>query len=142
MPHHRPPLSLPAAFFSARPAGRTQGQPNHPAQGLLKPTRRALGLTLQTVADRLNVSPQAVHQFEKSETAGTISLRQLQNVAGAMGCRVEYAVLAVSDDDGLPPVAPVSADRAAKSVPKHAEANTPKVEQSLMMENQAAGRFD
>ncbi|MBI4626954.1 MAG: helix-turn-helix domain-containing protein [Verrucomicrobia bacterium] len=142
MPHHRPPLSRPGAFLSASPAGRTLGQPNHTAQGWLKPTRQALGLTLQTVADRLKVSPQAVHQFEKSETAGTISLRQLQNVAGAMGCRVEYAVLAVRDDDGLPPAAPVAADRAAKSAPAQAEATAPKVEQSLMMENQAAGRFD
>ena len=128
MPQRRTPLSRPGSPLSHKPTvGTPFGQLDHPAGGWLKPTRQALGLTLQTVADRLNVSPQDVHQFEKSETAGTISLRQLQNVAGAMGCRVEYAVLAVRDADGLPPAAPVSADRAAKSVSTQAEATAPKV---------------
>jgi hypothetical protein len=41
----------------------------------------------------MNVSPQAIHQLEKSEAAGTISLKQLEAVAAAMGCRVVYAVV-------------------------------------------------
>ncbi len=39
------------------------------------------------------MSPQAIHQFEKSEAAGAISLRQLEAVAGAMGCRVVYSLV-------------------------------------------------
>jgi hypothetical protein len=42
---------------------------------------------------RLNVSPQAIHQLEKSEAAGTISLGQLEVVAASMGCRLTYALV-------------------------------------------------
>lgn len=56
----------------------------------LKAAREAAALSLQAVATRLDISPQAVHQFEKNEAAGTISLRQLANVARAMGFRFSY----------------------------------------------------
>jgi hypothetical protein len=39
------------------------------------------------------VTPQAVHQLEKSEAAGTISLKQLEAVSGAMGCHVIYTLI-------------------------------------------------
>lgn len=114
-----------------------------PAGGWLRVTRQARGLTLQAVAKRLNISPQAVHQFEKSEAAGTISLRQLKNVAKAMGCRVEYAVVALNAVEGAtPPPTAVDRDPASKPVNPAAESDRPELEHSLLMENQAAGRFD
>jgi predicted DNA-binding mobile mystery protein A len=61
--------------------------------GWLKALRQALGLSLKSVAARLKLSPQAIHQIEKSESAQTISLKQLEAVAGAMGCRVVYALV-------------------------------------------------
>jgi predicted DNA-binding mobile mystery protein A len=64
-----------------------------PPEGWLRAFRHALGLSLKSIAGRLKVSPQAIHQLEKSEAAGTISLVQLEAVAGAMGCRVAYAVV-------------------------------------------------
>jgi predicted DNA-binding mobile mystery protein A len=64
-----------------------------PPEGWLRAFRHALGLSLKSVAGRLKVSPQAIHQLEKSEEAGTISLGQLESVAGAMGCRVAYAIV-------------------------------------------------
>jgi transcriptional regulator with XRE-family HTH domain len=64
--------------------------PSRPVGGWLKHHRQQRELSLQAVADRLDVSPQAVHQFEKSEMAGTISLRQLAAVARAVGCRLNY----------------------------------------------------
>jgi transcriptional regulator with XRE-family HTH domain len=67
--------------------------PSRPARGWLKYHRHRHGLSLQGVANRLEVSPQAVHQFEKSEVAGTISLRQLAAVARAVGCRLTYELV-------------------------------------------------
>jgi predicted DNA-binding mobile mystery protein A len=64
-----------------------------PTGGWLRAVRQALGLSLKSVAAELKISPQAIHQFEKSEAAGAISLRQLEAVAGAMGCRVIYALI-------------------------------------------------
>ena len=68
----------------------------HPHGGWLRALRHQRGWSLQAVADRLGVTPQAVHQFEKSEVAGTISLRQLALVAAAMGGSVAYSVSALS----------------------------------------------
>jgi predicted DNA-binding mobile mystery protein A len=72
-----------------QPIGATQ----RPAGGWLKAIRQALGLSLKSVARELRISPQAVHQLEKSEAASSISLRQLEAVAEAMGCRVVYCLV-------------------------------------------------
>jgi len=52
-----------------------------------------LGRSLKSVAGELKVTPQAIHQLEKSEAAGTISLKQLEAVSGAMGCHVVYTLV-------------------------------------------------
>lgn len=64
-----------------------------PVGGWLRAVRQASGRSLKSVAENLKLSPQAIHQFEKSEAAGAISLRQLEAVAGAMGCRVVYTLI-------------------------------------------------
>ena len=64
-----------------------------PVGGWLRAVRQSLGRSLKSVAGEIKVSPQAIHQFEKSEAAGAISLRQLEAVAGAMGCRVVYTLI-------------------------------------------------
>ena len=71
--------------------------PDQPIQAVTRPTggwikaiRGALGLSQREVAKRLARSPQAVHQLERSEAAGTITLAQLEAAAGAMGCRLIY----------------------------------------------------
>jgi predicted DNA-binding mobile mystery protein A len=65
----------------------------NPAGGWLRTLRQALGLSLKSISGKMGVSPQAVHQLEKSEAAGTISLKQLDAAAAAMGCSVVYAVV-------------------------------------------------
>jgi predicted DNA-binding mobile mystery protein A len=65
----------------------------NPAGGWLRTFRQALGLSLKSISGKMDVSPQAVHQLEKSEAAGTISLKQFEAAAAAMGCRVVYAVV-------------------------------------------------
>jgi transcriptional regulator with XRE-family HTH domain len=64
----------------------------HDAGSQLRRVRLESDLGLRDVAEKLNVSPQAIHQLEKSEAAGTISLRQLEHVARAMGHRLIYAL--------------------------------------------------
>jgi transcriptional regulator with XRE-family HTH domain len=100
-----------------------------------------LGLSLQVVADRMDVSPQAVHQFEKSEDAGTISLRQLGNVAAALGCRLTYSLCA---PDGSPAVKSGRKPRPVSVAPEAPapEPAAPTVEHSMFLQNQADGRFD
>ena len=66
---------------------------HRPVGGWLRAVRQALGKSLKSVAEELDVSPQAIHQLEKSEAAGSISLKQLEAVSGAMGCRVVYTLV-------------------------------------------------
>lgn len=75
----------------------TQLTPDQPIRAVTRPTggwikavRGALGLSQREVAERLTRSPQAVHQLEKSEAAGTVTLAQLEAAAGAMGCQLIY----------------------------------------------------
>jgi predicted DNA-binding mobile mystery protein A len=67
--------------------------PQRPNAGWLKATRQAMGLSLKAVAKRLNSSPQAIHQFEKSEAARTISVKNLELVADSMGCALVYVLI-------------------------------------------------
>jgi predicted DNA-binding mobile mystery protein A len=64
-----------------------------PVGGWVRAIRQALGRSLKSVGADLNISPQAIHQLEKSEAAGTISIKQLEAVSGAMGCHVVYAIV-------------------------------------------------
>jgi predicted DNA-binding mobile mystery protein A len=73
--------------------GQSLGAVRLPIGGWLKAVRQALGRSLKSVGAELKTSPQAIHQFEKSESAGAISLRQLEAVAGALGCRVVYSLV-------------------------------------------------
>src|SRR5471030_2506635 len=111
-----------------------------PIGGWLKSTRLGQSLSLRVVAERLKVSPQAVHQFEHSEAAGTISLRQLENVARAMDHRMVYALLPREPRrTKRTPVATMTAHSPTAGVTPVAP---PVVEQSMLLENQAADRFD
>ncbi len=123
---------------SSSPQGSTGIEFTRTGSDRLKSIRLELGLGLREVAERLDVSPQAVHQFEKSETAGTISLRQLENVAHAMGRRVVYA-LVPARASRRPTAAPAAPATLAGDA---APAPPPPVEHSMFLENLAADRFD
>ena len=113
-----------------------------PHGGWLRSTRLSHGVSLRAVADRLEVSPQAVHQFEKSEVAGTISLRQLENVARAMDCRMIYALLP-RETRRQTRTRPSQTAGAAPPPASIVEPAAPQgVEHSMFLENQAADRFD
>ena len=68
-----------------------------PPGGWLRAVRRGMGLSLKTVAGPLGVTPQAVHQLEKSEASTSASLRQLDAAAAAMGCRLVYAIVPLQE---------------------------------------------
>jgi transcriptional regulator with XRE-family HTH domain len=63
-------------------------EPRGPTPGLLKSARQAQLLSLQTVAERLNLGREAVRQFERNETLGTITLESLAKVAEALDCEL------------------------------------------------------
>jgi len=65
-----------------------------PPLGWLRAVREGLGLSLRALAKMIGgISPQAVQEFERNEATGALTLRNLERVAAAMGCRVLYVLV-------------------------------------------------
>ena len=62
-----------------------------PAEGWIRTVRKALGMSGAQLARRMGVTRARIAQSERAELAGGISLRSMQAVAEAMGCRFVYA---------------------------------------------------
>ncbi len=65
----------------------------NPPQGWLLSLRTALGMSMAEVAGRVGVSRSAIYQAEKQELSSSITLKQMQKLAQAMGGRFVYAVV-------------------------------------------------
>ncbi len=64
-----------------------------PEKGWITTVRRALGMPAEYVAVRKGVSRNAVYQAERSEIEGSISIKQMENLAAAMDARFVYAIV-------------------------------------------------
>ena len=64
-----------------------------PPKGWVRAIRDALGMTGAQLGQRLGVSAQTVDALEKSETAGTLQLKNLSRLAEAMNCTLVYALV-------------------------------------------------
>lgn len=64
-----------------------------PEKGWVATVRRALGMSAEQVAVRKGVSRNAVYQAERSEKEGAVSLKQMDQLARAMGGRFVYAIV-------------------------------------------------
>ena len=77
-------LDRSAAQFSDHPV---------PEKGWIATMRLALGMSAEHVASRKGVSRNAVYQAERSEKEGAVSLKQMDNLAKAMGGKFVYAIV-------------------------------------------------
>lgn len=66
---------------------------NVPERGWIAAMRYALGMSADQVALRKGVSRNAVYQAERSELEGSISLKQMERLADAMGGKFVYAIV-------------------------------------------------
>ena len=57
-----------------------------PTGGWLRTLRRALGMTMEQLADRLQISQPSVADLEERESRGTISVSKLREAAAALEC--------------------------------------------------------
>jgi predicted DNA-binding mobile mystery protein A len=64
-----------------------------PSGGWIASVRQALGLSQRQVGKRMQVSGQAIQQFEKAEADDRITLRALRRLAGTMGCELVYLLV-------------------------------------------------
>lgn len=66
---------------------------DRPRKGWLKVIREALGMTVEQVAERLEVTKSMVSKYERAELDETITLATLRRVASALDAELMYAVL-------------------------------------------------
>ena len=64
-----------------------------PPEGWLRTVRSALGMSGAEVARKLGVTRARVTAAERDELDGGISLKSMQAMAEAMGCRFVYAII-------------------------------------------------
>lgn len=64
-----------------------------PNKGWVKYVRNALGMTAEQLARRLGVSRRRVVALEHAEPDGGITLKSLNDAAGALNCKLIYAIV-------------------------------------------------
>ncbi|MEP5729937.1 MAG: helix-turn-helix domain-containing protein [Sulfitobacter sp.] len=72
-----------------------------PEKGWISSVRQALGMSAEHVARRKGVSRNAVYQAERNELDGGVSLKQMDQLAKAMGGRFVYAIVPDARIDDL-----------------------------------------
>ncbi len=74
-------------------AATTAGTLSTPPEGWLRTARKALGLSGAQLARRIGVTRALISQTEKNELTGAVSLKTLEQMARAMGCKLVYAIV-------------------------------------------------
>ncbi len=62
----------------------------NPPTGWIRAVRLALGISLQQLANKLNITKQSVHEIEMREKEGSITLRSLRETAKALDMELVY----------------------------------------------------
>jgi predicted DNA-binding mobile mystery protein A len=64
-----------------------------PPEGWLRTMRKALGMSGAQLGRKMGVSRALISQAESNEVSGNVTMKTMQTMAEAMGCRFVYAVL-------------------------------------------------
>jgi predicted DNA-binding mobile mystery protein A len=64
-----------------------------PSEGWLRTVRKALGMSGAQLAKKMDVTRARVAQAEQAELDGGVTLKSMQAMAEAMGCRFVYAIV-------------------------------------------------
>ena len=64
-----------------------------PPEGWLRTMRKALGMSGAQLARKMGVTRALISQAESNEISGSVTMKTMQTMAEAMGCRFVYAVL-------------------------------------------------
>jgi ribosome-binding protein aMBF1 (putative translation factor) len=72
---------------------QAQGRREFLSPHWLRRVRQALGVSMEEMAEELQMNRSAIFRMEESEAARTISLKSLDKLAATMGCKVVYAIV-------------------------------------------------
>jgi len=68
-----------------------------PSEGWLRSTRKALSMSGAQLARRMGITRGAISNLEKAELEGGITIKTMQQMSAAMGCRFVYAIVPEED---------------------------------------------
>ncbi len=88
-----------------------------PREGWLRTVRRALGMSAAQLARRHDVTRANISKIEKMELTGNVTIKTMQDLAGAMGCRFVYAIV---PDTNIDEILASRARQKAKRIVDHA----------------------
>lgn len=74
-------------------ASANLAQSSLPKEGWIKTMRNALGMSVINIAKNMGVTRASIYQSERLENSGGITLRQMEQIAGAMKCKFVYAIV-------------------------------------------------
>lgn len=89
-----------------------------PREGWIATARKALGMSAAQLARRLGVTRARVSQAEHAEVSGGVTLKTMQAMAAAMGCRFVYAI--VPAEGGVEDLVAAQARRKARTLVERA----------------------
>jgi len=64
-----------------------------PKEGWIRTVRKALGMSGAQLARRLGVTRALVSNTERAELSGSVTIKAMQQMAGAMDCQFVYAIV-------------------------------------------------
>jgi len=102
-------------------------QIRQPKEGWIKTVRMALGMSGTQLANRLGNNRSMTPYLERTELEGGITIRKMQEVADAMGCKFVYAIV---PEDSIEKLIDQQASKKAKAL-------VTQTTTQMMLENQA-----
>jgi predicted DNA-binding mobile mystery protein A len=119
-----------------RAAGSVAQDLNVPCEGWIVTARKALGMSAAQVGRKLNLTRARVSQAERAELSGGVTIRSLEAIAKALGCRFVYAI--VPDEGKVEDLILRQAERKAKAIVATASVHMALERQSLPDEKNKA----
>jgi predicted DNA-binding mobile mystery protein A len=98
-----------------------------PSSGWINSVRLALGITLEQLGRRLNMTKQGVKKVEERESAGSITLNSLQEIGKALHLKLVYGFVPI--DGSLENLVDIKAQKLAQKV-------VLRTHQNMRLENQ------
>lgn len=99
-----------------------------PLGGWLVTFQEAIGMSVASLADRLGISRNSVYSSIEKERLGSISVKQLEKLADAMGGKLVYAI--VPREGGIEDIVRAQARKKAKRIIERTRAHMALEEQT------------
>ena len=66
---------------------------DRPSDGWIRSVRKAIGMSIRQLAERIGVTQQAISKLEEHELDDSVTLKTLRRAAEAMDCKLVYAII-------------------------------------------------